>query len=387
MAKNYYEILGVSKTATPDEIKSAYRKLARQYHPDLHPNDEECAKKFKEVNEANETLSDPEKRKQYDFELEHPGATSGFGGFGGGSGGFSGGFSSGGFSGGFSDIFGDIFSQFTGGGREEPEDRTGADITIEVELSFLDAAKGCAKEVTYTRKEPCKDCRGTGAKNGTAYKTCEKCHGTGSIQYASGNSIFRTISTRACDACGGTGKQIIEKCATCAGKGYARKSTTVRIDVPAGADTGSYMKKKGYGEASVTGGAAGDLILVFKVLPHKIFKRKNYDLYVELPIDFKTAALGGTVKVPTIDKTVDLDIPEGTQSGKVFTVRGKGINSRLGTGNLYVTVLVEVPSKLTKAQKQRLMDFDSDVDVKQYDKMKKYSDNVKAMYGDDPYNK
>ncbi len=384
MAKNYYEILGVSKTATQDEIKSAYRKLARQYHPDLHPNDEECAKKFKEVNEANETLSDPEKRKQYDFEQEHPNA-GGFGGF--GSGGFSGfGGGSGGF-GGFGDMFGDIFSQFTGGGRDEPQDRTGEDITIEVELSFLDAAKGCSKEITYTRKEPCPDCRSTGAKNGTAYKTCDKCRGTGTIQYTSGNSIFRTISTRACDACGGSGRIITEKCTTCGGKGYQRKSTTIRIDVPAGADTGSYMKKKGYGEASASGGDAGNLIIVFKVLPHKILKRKNYDLYVDLPIDFKTAALGGTVKVPTIDKTVDLDIPEGTQSGKVFTVRGKGINSKFGIGNLYVTVNVEVPSKLTRAQKQRLLDFDSDMELKQYDKIKKYDDAIQSLYGDKPYNK
>ena len=341
MAKNYYEILGVSKTATQDEIKSAYRKLARQYHPDLHPNDEECAKKFKEVNEANETLSDPEKRKQYDFQLEHPEAAGGFGGFG-GQGGFSG-FGGGGFSG------------------------------------------GCKKEITYNRKEPCPDCRSTGAKGGTAYKTCDKCHGKGTIQYASGNSIFRTVSTRACDACGGTGRIITEKCATCNGKGYQRKQTTVRIDVPAGADTGSYMKKRGYGEASLYGGEPGDLIIVFKVLPHKLLKRKNYDLYVDLPIDFRTAALGGTVKVPTIDKTVDLDIPEGTQNGKMFTVRGKGINSKFGIGNLYVTVTVEVPSKLSRAQKQRLADFDSDIELKQYDKMKKYDDAVQSLYGDKPY--
>ena len=251
----------------------------------------------------------------------------------------------------------------------------------------MDAAKGCKKEITYTRKEPCADCRSTGAKNGTAYKTCEKCHGKGSIQYASGNSIFRTISTRACDACNGTGRIITEKCSVCGGKGYQRKQTTVRIDVPAGADTGSYMKKRGYGEASLYGGEPGDLIIVFKVAPHKIFKRKNYDLYVDLPIDFKTAALGGTVKVPTIDKAVDLDIPEGTQSGKVFTVRGKGINSKLGIGNLYVTVTVEVPSKLTRAQKQRLMDFDSDVELKQYDQMKKYDDALQSLYGEKPYNK
>ncbi len=380
MAKTHYETLGVQKNASQDEIKSAYRKLARQYHPDLHPNDEECAKKFKEINEANEILSDPEKRKQYDFELEHPGASAGgFGGFGGfGSSGSTG-------FGGFSDIFGDIFGSFSGGARGQ--DRSGSDITIEIELSFLDAAKGCRKDVTYTRKEPCTACRSTGAKNGTAYKTCDKCNGTGTIQYASGNSIFRTISTRACDKCGGKGKIILESCPSCGGKGYSRKSTTVRLDIPAGADTGSYMKKRGFGEASTLGGEAGDLIVVFKVQPHKIFKRKNYDLYVDLPVDFLTAALGGKVKVPTLDNTVEIDIPECTQTGKVITVRGKGINSRYGNGNLYCTVFVEVPSKLSRTQKQKLEDFAKEVDIKQYDKMKKYSDGVQSLYGDDPYKK
>ncbi len=377
MAKNHYETLGVDKKATQDEIRTAYRKLARQYHPDLHPNDEECARKFKEINEANEILSDPDKRQQYDYELENPGGFGGFGGFGGQG--------QGGFGGGFADIFGDIFGSFTGGGRTQQQDRTGSDITIEIELSFLDAAKGCKKEVSYNRKEPCQDCRSTGAKGGTAYKTCEKCKGRGTIQYVQGNSIFRTVSQKTCDACNGTGKIIQEKCTTCSGRGYSRKTTTVNLDIPAGADTGSYMKKKGFGEASSYGGSAGDLIVVFKVAPHKIFKRKNYDLYVDLPIDFKTAALGGKVKVPTLDSTVDLDIPDGTQTGKVFTVRGKGINSKYGNGNLYVTIFVEVPSKLTKAQKQFLEEMDNSMEVKQYDKMKKYSDAVKSLYGENPY--
>ena len=223
MAKNYYEVLGIDKKASQDDIKSAYRKLARRYHPDLHPNDEECAKKFKEINEANEVLSDPQKRQQYDYELENPGAANGgFGGFGGfGSGGFSGS-STGGFgSGGFGDIFGDIFGSFMGGGRgETEEDKQGEDIKLEVELSFRDAAKGCKKDITYSRKEPCPDCRSTGAKNGTQYKTCDKCKGTGTIQYVSGNSIFRSVRQGACDACGGKGKIILEKCPTCGGKGY-----------------------------------------------------------------------------------------------------------------------------------------------------------------------
>lgn len=386
MAKNYYEVLGVDKKASQDDIKAAYRKLARQYHPDLHPNDEECAKRFKEINEANEVLSDPQKRQQYDMELEHPGTGSGnFGGFGG----FGSGSSSAGGFGGFGDIFGDIFGAFSGsdrGGRASARS-DGEDINLEVELSFLDAAKGCTKTITYNRKEPCPDCRSTGAKNGTSYKQCEKCKGTGTIQYVSGNSIFRTVQQRACDACGGTGKIIIEKCPTCGGRGYQRKSTSITLNIPAGADTNSYITKKGYGEASTTGGEPGDLIVVFKVQPHKIFKRNKFDLYVDLPISFTTAALGGKVKVPTLDDAVWLDIPDGTQSGKVFQIRGKGISSRYGTGSLFVTVTVEVPTKLTKAEKQRLLDFDSDIELKQYDKMKKYDDLMQSLYGEKPYEK
>lgn len=386
MAKNYYEVLGVDKKASQDDIKTAYRKLARQYHPDLHPNDEECAKRFKEINEANEVLSDPQKRQQYDMELEHPGMGSGnFGGFGG----FGSGSSSAGGFGGFGDIFGDIFGAFSGsdrGGRASARS-DGEDINLEVELSFLDAAKGCTKTITYNRKEPCPDCRSTGAKNGTSYKQCEKCKGTGTIQYVSGNSIFRTVQQRACDACGGTGKIIIEKCPTCGGRGYQRKSTSITLNIPAGADTNSYITKKGYGEASTTGGEPGDLIVVFKVQPHKIFKRNKFDLYVDLPISFTTAALGGKVKVPTLDDAVWLDIPDGTQSGKVFQIRGKGISSRYGTGSLFVTVTVEVPTKLTKAEKQRLLDFDSDIELKQYDKMKKYDDLMQSLYGEKPYEK
>ena len=384
--KNYYEVLGVDKKASQDDIKAAYRKLARQYHPDLHPNDEECAKRFKEINEANEVLSDPQKRQQYDMELEHPGMGSGnFGGFGG----FGSGSSSAGGFGGFGDIFGDIFGAFSGsdrGGRASARS-DGEDINLEVELSFLDAAKGCTKTITYNRKEPCPDCRSTGAKNGTSYKQCEKCKGTGTIQYVSGNSIFRTVQQRACDACGGTGKIIIEKCPTCGGRGYQRKSTSITLNIPAGADTNSYITKKGYGEASTTGGEPGDLIVVFKVQPHKIFKRNKFDLYVDLPISFTTAALGGKVKVPTLDDAVWLDIPDGTQSGKVFQIRGKGISSRYGTGSLFVTVTVEVPTKLTKAEKQRLLDFDSDIELKQYDKMKKYDDLMQSLYGEKPYEK
>lgn len=378
MAKDYYKILGVDKNASADDIKKAYRILVKKYHPDLHPNDKEAAEKFKEINEANEVLSDDKKRKQYDFEQEHPN----MGGFGGGSGfsGFSGGFS------GFEDIFGDIFGGF-GGGRRQQAKIKGEDITLELSLSFLDAAKGCRREVSYSRNEPCPSCRGTGAKGGTAYQTCPKCGGTGQVQYTTGNGFFRSVQVRPCDECHGTGKKIIDVCPDCKGKGYNKKATTLTLDIPAGADTGSYIRKVGYGEASKNGGQAGDLIIVMKVAPSKIFKRKNFDLYVEVPISFKTAALGGKINVPLIDETMEYSIPEGTQSGKMFCVRGKGIKSTRGIGDLYIVVTVETPTKLSSKQKNLLSDFEDQSDIKQSPSMKAFKDSMEAMYGVDPYSK
>lgn len=378
--KNYYEILGVDRKATDADIKSAYRKLVKMYHPDLHPNDANAAAKFKEVNEANEVLSDPQKRAAYDYELDHPGMRGGAGGFSGfgGAGGFSG-------FGGFSDIFNDIFSGFGGGGAQQTAAAQGEDITKEVVLSFLDAAKGCTKEVRYYRNEPCPTCKGTGAKNGTAYKTCDKCGGSGQVRYTQDTLFGRTIRMATCDACGGTGKKITDVCPDCKGKGYVRKETVVTLNIPAGADTNSYIRKKGFGQASARGGAPGDLIVVFRVEPHKIFKRKDKDLYIELPISYKTAALGGKVKVPGIDDTFEYLIPEGTQSGTVFCVRGKGLKTRLGTGNMYITVQVEVPTKLTRDQKKALEELDGQFDIKQTAKMRTFKDNMQAMYGVDPY--
>lgn len=373
MAKNYYEILGVDKKATQDEIKSQYRKLVKQYHPDLHPNDETVAAKFKEINEANEILSDPQKRAQYDYELENPYASAGAGGF---SGGFSG----------FSDIFGDIFSQFTGGGSSSAsQKRTGSNIGVTVTLSFMDAAKGCTKDISYKRNETCSSCKGTGAKDGTKYTTCDTCKGSGQIQQAVGGGFFKTVRIVTCPKCGGVGKIIIEKCPDCNGKGYKSSTTNLTIEVPAGADNGSYITKRSYGNASPNGGSAGDLIVEFKVLEHKLFKRKGFDLFVDLPISYKTACLGGKVQVPTLDKTYELSIPEGTQSGKEFMIRGKGIVSRYGIGNLYVKVFVEVPTKLSRAQKSQISDFDSQVDIKQTSKANEYKTNVQSLYGVNPY--
>ena len=375
--KNYYDILGVDKKATPEEIKSAYRKLAMKYHPDRNQGNAEAAEKFKEINEAHETLSDQQKRAAYDYELEHPGmgGMGGFGGFGGG---------------GFEDIS-DIFSSFFGGGfggARTARSEVGEDIQREMTLSFMDAAKGCKKTFSYMRNEPCGACRGTGAKDGTAYTTCSKCNGQGVVQQVQNTMFGRTIRQSVCPDCGGSGKRITDKCPECKGKGAQRKETTVSIDIPAGVDNGSYMKKKGMGQAAPNGGTPGDLIILFRVEPHKIFVRDQFNLKLDLFVPYKVAALGGVVKVPTVDDVFDFTVPEGTQSGTVFTVRGKGIRSaRGGTGNLIIRVLVEVPVKLSKEQKKALEKWDADVELKQHERMKKYSDNVEALYGEKPFEK
>ncbi len=373
--KNYYDVLGVDKKATPDEIKSAYRKLAMKYHPDRNQGNAEAAEKFKEINEANETLSDDQKRAAYDYELEHPGM-GGFGGFGGG-----------GFEGDFSDIFSSIFNGFGGfgGGGRAARSEIGEDIQIEMSLSFMDAAKGCKKSVSYHRNQTCESCRGTGAKNGTEYSTCSRCQGRGVIQDVQNTMFGRTIRQRACPDCGGTGKQIKEKCSECKGRGFTRAETTISFDIPAGVETGSYLKKKGMGQA-IQNGNPGDLIVVFKVEPHKIFERQRFDLKITLPISFKIATLGGVVKVPTIDETFEFTVPEGTQNGQTFTFRGKGIKSaRGGTGNLIIKVLVEIPTKLSKAQKKLVEKMDEELELKQSERMKKYSDNVESLYGEKPF--
>ncbi len=380
--KNYYDVLGVDKKATPEEIKSAYRKLAMKYHPDRNQGDAEAAEKFKEINEANETLSDEQKRAAYDYELEHPG----MGGFS-GAGGF-GGFSGGGFED-ISDIFSSIFGGgFGGGGARTAKSSVGEDIQREMTLSFMDAAKGCKKTFSYTRNEPCASCGGTGAKGGTAFSTCGKCQGRGIVQQVQNTMFGRTIRQMPCPDCAGTGKIIQEKCPDCKGKGSQRKETTVSFDIPAGVDTNSYIRKKGFGQAAPNGGTPGDLIIVFRIEPHKLFTRDKFDLRLDLPISYKTAVLGGTVKVPTIDDTFEFTVPEGTQSGTVFTLRGKGIKSaRGGTGNLILRVIVEIPTKLSREQKKELERLDESFELKQHDRMRRYSDGVEMLYGQKPYKK
>ena len=376
--KNFYEILGVDKKASQDEIKSAYRKLAMKYHPDRNKGSEEAAEKFKEINEANETLSDPQKRAAYDYELEHPG----MGGMGGGFGGF-GGFE--GFGGGFGG-FEDIFDFLSGRGGRARRSAVGETIQYEMRLSFMDAAKGCKKTLRYKRNAPCKACQSTGAKGGTEFSTCSRCNGKGVVQQVINTLYGRTVQQSVCPECRGAGRTIKEKCPDCKGKGFVSEDAEVTIDIPAGADTGSYTKMRGLGHAASGGGEPGDLIVAFRVEGHKIFTRDGFDLHVDLPISFKTAALGGVVKVPTIDETIEFTVPEGTQSGQIFTLRGKGIKTaRRGTGNLILHVFVEVPSKLSREQKKQLEAWSDDIGLKQYDKMKRYADNVEILYGDKPY--
>ena len=367
--KNYYEILGLQKTASQDEIKSAYRKLAKQYHPDFHPGDKAAAEKFKEINEANAILSDEARRKQYDYELDHPNM---------GGNPFGGGFQQGGM-GGFEDIINSVFGGGFGGARPGGPAR-GADIQQTVSLSFLDAIKGCAKEIKYTRNEPCPSCSGTGAKGGKAFAKCLRCGGTGRTKFQQDTIFGRTIQVGACPDSGGTGRKIIEKCPECKGKGFTRGETSFSVNIPAGVDSDSSIRKRGYGQASGNGGESGDLYVRFRIEPHKMLRREDKDLYVTVPISYKTAVLGGKIAVPGIDDTLELAIPEGTPSGTRFCMRGKGVRTVNGTGNLYVTVEIDIP-RLKRDQVKKLNDFEDSVKLDDCGNMKKYSANVSSLYG------
>ena len=370
--KNYYDILGVSKNATQDEIKSAYRKMAKQYHPDFHPNDKAAAEKFKEINEANAVLSDEQKRKQYDFELEHPGMGGGgnpFGGFSGGMGGM----------GGFEDILSSMFGGSFGGTAQRRPAR-GADIEQTVSLSFLDAIKGCSKEISYTRNEPCSACNGTGAKGGTAFKKCERCSGSGRVKFQQDTIFGRTIQVGACPDCGGTGRQVLDKCPDCKGKGYQRKETRFTVNIPAGVDKDSSLRKRGFGQAAGNGGESGDLYVYFRIEPHRLLRREDRDLYVTVPISYKTAVTGGKISVPGIDDTLELTIPECTSSGTRFCMRGKGVRTVNGTGNLYVTVEIDVPQKLARDQIKRLEEYENTVPLKSCEKLQKFYYLVSAFF-------
>jgi molecular chaperone DnaJ len=353
MAKrDYYEILGVSKNATKEEIKKAYRKLSKKYHPDIN-KEPDAAEKFKEIKEAYEVLSDDQKRAHYD-QFGHADPNQGFGGF------RSDDFDFGGF-GGFGG-FDDIFSTFFGGGRRRDPNapRAGADLQYTMTLTFEEAAFGKETDIEIPREETCNTCHGTGAKPGTKKETCSYCHGTGQISTEQSTPFGRIVNRRTCPYCGGTGQYIKERCTTCGGTGRVKRRKKIHVKIPAGIDDGQQLRVAGQGEPGINGGPPGDLYIVFHVEPHEFFERDGDDIYCEIPLTFAQAALGDEIEVPTLHGKVKLKIPAGTQTGTKFRLKGKGVpNVRgYGYGDQHVIVRVVTPTKLTEKQKQLLREFD-----------------------------
>ncbi len=345
--RDYYEVLGISKSASKDEIKKAYRKLSKQLHPDINKADD-AAEKFKEVKEAYEILSDDQKRAHYD-QFGHTDPNQGFGGgdFGGGFGGFE-----------------DIFSTFFGGGggsrRRDPNaPRQGADLQYSMTLSFEEAAFGKETDIQIPREEECETCHGTGAKPGTNPETCQHCHGSGAINVEQNTPFGRVVNRRACNQCNGTGKQIKHKCSTCGGAGKVKKRRKIHVKIPAGIDDGQQLRVTGQGESGINGGPPGDLYVVFHVRDHEFFERDGEDIYCEMPITFSQAALGDDVEVPTLHGKVKLKVPAGTQTGTKFRLKGKGIQNvrGYGVGDQHVLIRVITPTKLSDKQKQLLREL------------------------------
>ena len=353
--KDYYSILGIDKSAGQDEIRSAFRKLAIKYHPDKNKGDKTSEEKFKEINEAYQVLSDPQKKSNYDqfgtSEFDGgPQGAQGFGGFGGFDSDF----------GGFGDIFDSIFG---GAGRGTRSRRSqaepGADLEYNLNLTFEEAVFGCAKEVSINRNEKCETCNGTGAKKGTSPKTCDKCGGAGQIRVQRQTPLGTMSTVAVCDKCHGTGKIIDEPCSTCHGTGKERKHRKIKINVPAGVDTGNVIPLRGQGEHGTNGGQSGDLYINIRVSSHPKFKRNGFDISFDTHISFGMAVMGAEISVDTVDGPVKYTIPEGTQSGTVFRLRGKGVprvNSS-GRGDQYVKVIVDVPKKLNEKQREALKNF------------------------------
>lgn len=347
--RDYYEILGVAKGASDDELKKAYRRLAVQHHPDRNPGDKAAEDKFKEINEAYQVLSDPQKRQAYD-QFGHAGL-GGMGGFGGG--GFGEGFGS------FSDIFDNIFGDiFGGGGPGGGRASGGIDLRYNLEITFEEAAFGVEKKIAFEKEANCETCRGSGAKAGTTPKPCKTCRGTGQVRFNQGFFVM----TRTCSACMGRGQTIDEKCADCRGRGRVKRPTTVNVRVPAGIDSGQRLRLRGEGEIGEPGGQPGDLYVHVGVREHPLFQRENEHVILDMPITFVQAALGADVEVPTLGGTSSLRIPAGTQHGAVMRLKGKGIKRLNGAGNgdQLIRILVETPTQLSAKQKELLQAFDQE---------------------------
>lgn len=386
--RDYYEVLGIGKNATDAEIKSAYRKLAKKYHPDLNPGDKEAEEKFKEVNEANDVLSDPQKRQRYDqfgFAGVDPNYAAANGG---GAGGFGGGF--GGVD--LGDIFGDIFGGGFGGGfsgfgggsstRTANAPRKGHDIQASVVLTFEEAAHGCSKKITINRQDTCPDCGGTGAAKGTSPETCPDCGGRGYVVTQQRTPFGVMQSQQPCSHCGGRGTIIRNPCKTCRGTGKTAARKSLEINIPAGIDDDQNIALRGQGDAGSNGGPAGDVIVHVTVKADPMFERDGYDVTIHVPITFSQAVLGDDVEVPTVDGRIVQHIPEGTQSGTKFRLRGQGIqylNGR-GRGDQYVIVDVEIPKKVTRAQREALKAFEDSMKEDNYEKRKGFFKNLRDRF-------
>ncbi len=378
--RDYYEVLGVQKGASADEIKKAYRKSAMKYHPDRNPGDKEAEEKFKEIGEAYEVLSDDEKRSRYDqfgfagVDPSYGGGAggAGFGGFGGGFGGFD---------------FGDIFGDFFGGGsrtRQSTQNmpRRGENVGARLDLTFEEAAFGVEKEVSARRIENCAECSGTGSADGKT-ETCSQCRGSGQVRTVQNIMGMQMQSTTTCPQCSGRGKIIKNPCNTCRGKGKVYRTQKIKVNVPAGINEGQTVRVRGEGCVGSNGGPNGDLMVDIYIKRHPIFEREGMDVYCEVPITFTQAALGAEIEVPTLDGKVKFEIPEGTQTGKMFSLTGRGIpfvNNPKRRGDHRFTVVVETPTKLSKEQKELLRKLDDTLEVKSSPKRNKFFDTIKEFF-------
>lgn len=378
--RDYYEVLGIGRDANEADIKKAYRKLAKQYHPDVNPGDKDAEAKFKEISEAYEVLSDPQKRSRYD-RFGHAGVDpNGFGSAGAGFGGFD--------FGGFSDIFETFESFFSGTGfgrssRSRTGPQKGADLKYSVEISFEEAAFGVEKEINISRNENCAKCGGSGSKPGSSPAACKRCNGTGQVQNRHATPFGQFIDVRACDMCRGEGKIIVDPCPDCKGMGKVRKTVKKKLNIPAGIDDGQIITSRGDGEPGTRGGPSGDLFVTVNVRPHPIFRRQGFDVVCEIPITFVQAALGTEIEVPTLDGKVKYNIPEGTQTGSIFRLKNKGIPYLRGNGrgDQYVKVEVEVPKKLNEKQKELLRQFAEISGDELYEQRKGFFDKMKDALG------